>query len=235
MFQSLDTRCKWVVVLFSLDILLSFVALASGAMEYQLLSAFASGDLSGYDNPIAAAEASDARQQMIGIVQIGLYVSCIIAFLVWKHRAAANLRASGRGPLKFTPGWAVGWYFVPIASLVKPLQAMREIWQVSHNGPVANTPAVLGTWWTFWLLGNLSGQIAFRLSRSAETPDAMLRVSTASLASDALLIVSGALIIVIVRRISWAQSQPQFRSGVQVTAPDAQWPPIAPAGVVSQK
>ena len=31
----------------------------------------------------------------------------------------------------FTPGWSVGWFFVPIMNPWKPFQAMREIWQAS--------------------------------------------------------------------------------------------------------
>lgn len=55
----------------------------------------------------------------------------------------------------FTPGWAVGWYFVPIAWFWKPYQAMREIWQASVNPtswreqPVT---AALHWWWTLWIV-----------------------------------------------------------------------------------
>ena len=57
-----------------------------------------------------------------------------IAWCVWQHRAHANLWAFARSGLRFTPGWAVGWWFVPIASLWKPFEAVRELWKASDPG-----------------------------------------------------------------------------------------------------
>jgi hypothetical protein len=62
---------------------------------------------------------------------VGLLVS-IIAVAMWIHRAHANLYEAGAEGLQFTPGWAVGWYFIPFANLFKPFQAMRELWTRSH-------------------------------------------------------------------------------------------------------
>lgn len=75
--------------------------------------------------------------------------------LTWIHRANHNARALGASGLAFTPGWAVGWYFVPIAFLWKPFQAMREIWRASSApGEWRRRPGspLLGWWWALWIL-----------------------------------------------------------------------------------
>ena len=49
------------------------------------------------------------------------------------HRANYNARQLGAADMRFTPGWAVGWHFIPIAWFWKPYQAMTEIWRASVN------------------------------------------------------------------------------------------------------
>lgn len=74
---------------------------------------------------------------------------------VWIYRASTNLRALGAQGMTIGPGWAIGWYFIPIANCWKPYQAMKEIWQASARpqqwqGMAA--PSLLRMWWGLWLL-----------------------------------------------------------------------------------
>jgi len=90
------------------------------------------------------------------IVMAGAAVASAVLVLVWIHRANYNARALGATGLKMTPGWAVGWYFVPIAWFWKPYQAMKEIWQASidpkHWWRQGGSP-LLSWWWGLWLAG----------------------------------------------------------------------------------
>lgn len=74
----------------------------------------------------------------------------------WIHRANSNARALGAMEMAFTPRGAVGWYFVPIANLWKPYQAMREIWKASV-GPLnwqrQRLSALLPCWWLLAIVG----------------------------------------------------------------------------------
>jgi len=57
--------------------------------------------------------------------------------------------------MEITPGWAVGWNFIPIATLWKPYQAIRQIWQASHNLQAPESvpvPNLFVWWWTFWII-----------------------------------------------------------------------------------
>ena len=38
----------------------------------------------------------------------------IVLWLIWQHGSTANLWARGYRDLKIRPGWAVGWWFLPI-------------------------------------------------------------------------------------------------------------------------
>ena len=90
-----------------------------------------------------------------------------ITALMWIHRANYNARQLGASGLKFTPGWAVGWYFIPIASLWKPYQAMKEICQASFNPSGwwdEDAPSLVPLWWALWLVTLGGSSISFTVS-----------------------------------------------------------------------
>ncbi len=107
---------------------------------------------------------------LLGLLGLPLSLLTAILFLVWVHRAHKNARALGAQGMQFTPGWCVGWFFVPIMNLFKPYQAIREIYQASapELGPTdwkrTGSAGVVGLWWGLWLIGNFLGQIEFRLA-----------------------------------------------------------------------
>jgi hypothetical protein len=170
--------------------------------DFAQLSLASSGSIS-----TAAAESNDARQQMIGIVVMLTFIVTGIAFLKWIHRANLNSRGFGATDMKFTPGWSVGYYFIPFLNLVRPYQAMKEIWQVSQNPADwkhQSGSALLGWWWTLWLLSGFFGQLYFRLSMHVNSPSTLEAATMASIASAIvdipLCIVAVTLISTIYRR-----------------------------------
>ena len=52
-----------------------------------------------------------------GIVSL-LTLGTGVVWLIWQHKAERDLHARELPGLKFTPGWAVGWWFIPLAYLV---------------------------------------------------------------------------------------------------------------------
>lgn len=95
-----------------------------------------------------------------------LLVATYVVFGMWIYRAAANVDAAMVPGFRYTPGWAVGWYFVPVANLYKPFDAMRQIWNASHGGgrDLDRGEPLLVYWWGLWILTGIATQFAFRLS-----------------------------------------------------------------------
>lgn len=56
-----------------------------------------------------------------------------LAFLLWQHRAAATARWLGL-PGRHSPGWGVAFWFVPVANLWCPYQALRDCLPPGHPG-----------------------------------------------------------------------------------------------------
>ncbi len=145
-----------------------------------ILSYFGQMSLLGGTYTEAEGAANDSRQRVIGLAYLAVFIVTGIAFLKWIHRANLNCRGFGAQGMKFTPGWSVGYFFIPFLNLVRPYQAMKEIWKVSQNPSgwqSASTSSLLGWWWALWLLSGFLGQIVFRTTMNATTID-QLQAST---------------------------------------------------------
>ncbi|MEN6308360.1 MAG: DUF4328 domain-containing protein [Anaerohalosphaeraceae bacterium] len=88
------------------------------------------------------------------------YLTAWITFLVWVYRMNKNTHAFGGVELTYTPGWAVGWFFIPIANLIKPYFVVQEIYKASRH-PVqwrqVSANMLIAAWWICWLAGSLLG------------------------------------------------------------------------------
>lgn len=173
-----------------------------------LLSNFAMLNLanSGSITP-ESADSTDTRQQTIAIFGLLTLIVTGVGFLKWIHRANLNSRGFGAADMKFTPGWSVGFYFIPFLNLVRPFESMKEIWQISKNpADWKNQPGsiLVGFWWTLWLVHNISSNVAFQYSMKVKNPNDLATATTMSIISDfveiPLCLVAVALISAINRR-----------------------------------
>ena len=157
---------------------ISVLSLLSDFMQMNLLSDSFSQAKAGFN---------DTRQQIIWVLYLVAFVVTGIAFLKWIYRANSNCRGFGAQGMKFTPGWSIGWYFIPIAALWKPYQAMKEIWKVSTN-PInwqkEDGSSLLGWWWALWLIYSFLGQASLRLSMRANTISSLQTSTTVSIISE---------------------------------------------------
>jgi hypothetical protein len=126
-------------------------------------------------------KASETRRVLIVFIVSGVLI------LKWIHRANYNARQLGATDMAFTPGWSIGWYFIPIANLWKPYQAMKEIWKASSNPQSWSTEPVssmLPWWWFFWIVSGMLGNASFRLAMRAEEINTLLTANVVTQLSD---------------------------------------------------
>ncbi|MYF07549.1 MAG: DUF4328 domain-containing protein [Rhodospirillaceae bacterium] len=127
-FRPLLRLAGTVIVLMILGMV---AALADLVHDINLLGLFneaVDGDGSAIRALDRAAETALALKYANGAI---LFVTAVF-FLVWVYRAHADVRALGFGELKFTPGWAVGWWFIPFFNLVQPARAMAELYRIAE-------------------------------------------------------------------------------------------------------
>jgi hypothetical protein len=108
------------------------------------------------------------------LAQVIILCVAVPLFALWIYRMQANTFALGILGLRYTPAWAVGWCFVPIANLWMPYRVMREIWCANRNPggwQYDSASGLLILWWLLWL----ASMIYVRFSVNYGTPqDALL-------------------------------------------------------------
>lgn len=111
----------------------------------------------------------------VGLTAVAQLISAIM-FLMWMHRVYRNLPALGATRLSMSPGWAVGYWFIPFVNLFKPYRAMHETWQ--HSDPKAGfsrmaSPATLvGVWWAGFIIVEIIDRVGSKMIQMASREDA---------------------------------------------------------------
>ncbi len=202
------TLTKWVKLFLYIQILIAIVSLISGNMEYQLLSNYESGAYTSQELAIADGEANDRRQGAIATAYLFTFIVSGIIILKWIFRANYNARQLGAKDMKFTPGWSIGWYFIPVFLLWKPYQAMKEIWKASNNPEGwknEKVSAILHFWWFSWILNSFLGQAVMRMSLRAKEIDELKNLNLVYQASDVTGILLAIVTLALVSNIYKAQ------------------------------
>jgi hypothetical protein len=229
-YASLAPLTRWIAYTLYAAIFLSVVGVAFDLNEYRVLAMIRDQTYGSADSMRAAAQLSDRLMALQGSVDFLLQLVLYFVIGRWIFRAAWNARHLGAMAMEITPGWAVGWYFIPFASLVMPFKAMREIWQSSFLA--GRTPAAIDSagriallrwWWALFLatcfLGNALLRTAFHADPSI---DELLLKNVASTVLDVLSIALNYVFILVIRRIAGAQD----RGNAAKVTPE---PAIAPA------
>lgn len=189
------------IVMLWINLVLDGVSIASDLGQLALL---------GGSYSVGAGEANDLRQGIIGIFMMLSFLVTGITFLKWIRRANINCAGFSKRGMEFTPGWSIGWYFIPIASIFKPYQAMREIWQVSHdprNPHIVESGPLLKSWWGLWLFSGVVGQISFRMSSGSDNLDDLKAATVAAIVSSLFGIFLTFAAISLVKRIAAKQEE----------------------------
>nr|WP_255837846.1 DUF4328 domain-containing protein [Ignatzschineria rhizosphaerae] len=108
---------------------------------------------------------NDYREMIVGLVQFLLFIIQGIMILMWIFRANKNVRALGAKDMRFSAGWSVGWYFIPLFTLWKPYQTMKEIFVKSEgldSGSELRYRSLLPMWWTLWIISEVIGRIILK-------------------------------------------------------------------------
>ena len=185
-YKDISSLYNTLILLLKATILISLVAAISSMLEVKLINDMTTGN---FDNSTIEDQANlnDLRQQLVGIIQFSLFIITGVVFLRWIYFSNSNSRSLGASGMQFTPGWTIGYYFVPFLNFYKPYRAMKEIWKTSKdpkNWEMVKTPSLFPQWWTLWLIAGFLGNLSFRLTMRAEELNELFVSSSVTLASD---------------------------------------------------
>jgi hypothetical protein len=152
----------------------------------------------------------DTADMFVGLVALAWLIVNLMAsvlVLTWIYRVNRNAQLHADG-MSVSPGWNVGFFFVPIMTWFRPYQGIRDSWQVSHdpeNWPLVEVPPLLHWWWGCWVAYSILGSVSMRLSFLSSTVGGTIASLWLDLASGIVGIPLGLLLIQVVQRLTRAQ------------------------------
>jgi hypothetical protein len=160
----------------------------------------------------------ERTENLLLILRWGLFFGTAILFSFWFYRVYANLELLKAQWLEYTPGWAVGYLYIPIIQLFKPCQVAQEIWKASNpsasgsNWKEGGGSNLIGGWWAAWVAGLLIGRLGMLLLRppGREGPvslGALKLGAVASICSILLVLVADVLLVLVIRGVMRRQEK----------------------------
>ena len=206
-FNSAHFRARMVKILLIIGAITTAVSIVVETISLPYLSALEEQDVA--DNP--AATVLVLVVFLFAVVEVIIYLTTVVFFVMWLYRAYSNLRAFDPSrPLDHSPGWAAGSFFIPFANLIIPYRAVRETWQKSGPPDEAliaepKPPAYFPVWWLFWILASIAGNIAMRASFNGSVDQTT--VTMTSITASALSIVAAFFAYMVVNAIDKRQEE----------------------------
>lgn len=223
LFKDLTTLAAWVKWALYAVAFITATSVFLSIQTHQFISNIKTGNFLSREIMISTADAIYQRQSIIATISLITFILSAILICRWIFLANRNLRTFSTKKIEFTPGWAVGWYFIPIAHLWKPYEVMKEIWNFSINHTEAerahNSPLILKWWWFLWIMVSFLSKIAMRIG--TETTDSLQNTMAIYLISDLCMIPLCFILLSIIKQISKAQIQAHKSIYNQVTPKDA--------------
>ena len=209
-YRSSRFRANLTVTLLVIGVVSSVISIALAFSQIELIDRILSGQFVANSD----LEDSDANVKLAAWLGLAVYAVTVIVFAMWIYLVSSNLESLSTRGQRFSPGWAVGWWFVPIMNLWRPYQVVKEIWKGSDPDMVgekaerweqASAWPFLGWWWGVWVIGGIVGWSSFSSSVSAETLQSVKDAAQISIFTDVLFIVTSILAIFLVKYISERQ------------------------------
>ena len=199
-------------VLLAADAVLALLSAVFLAWRHSLLGQVLT-DSTAVD-PHRLRDADMATRAAIGWFII-FSLGTVVVFICWFWAARNNAEAytPNRGALGV--GWAVGGWFVPVATLVLPCIVARDIYRgtmAGRRGKPAGGGEITGWWWAlyvaFWFMGFVllgeNGRAHHAVIREEHISD-LQAAATAGIVAMAVAAVAAALAIAYVRTVTKTQ------------------------------
>lgn len=201
-FRPLLRLAGTVIVLMILGIVAAFADLVHDIHLLGLFNEAVDGDGSA----IRALDPAFETLLALKIANAAVLFVTAAFFLIWVYRAHANVHALGFAELKFTPGWAVGWWFIPFFNLVQPARAMAELYRIAEaRKPSAGRTHIrirpVLAWWLLLLVSSCASRAGIA-GEPADPVEPVRQMFVFWIFGNILYLAAGVFAMWLVRRIT---------------------------------
>ena len=128
----------------------------------------------------ALARAEESRSAIEGFLGLATLVIVVLT-IIWWYQAARAIEHTTTAGRTWTPGWAIGGWFIPFANLVIPKLVLNQIDRVSGAADEGTTEwkerrvmSIIHAWWVFWLAAVLLRGFGIVIAAAQLAPGAIL-------------------------------------------------------------
>jgi len=166
----------WIIM--TLDI----VSIYSSYLQYNLLRGLQNNE----EITDSMLTFNDAREQLLAIVYLIMFITSGIIFIKWFQRAYYNL--SKITNCKHTEDGAAWCWFIPIINLYRPYQIMKEMnkktiafLKSKTIDTIEDNTQLIGFWWGLWIVSNYLGNYILKTSFKEETIENLMNSTVADI------------------------------------------------------
>ena len=87
-----------------------------------------------HDGSLSELEDLQAGRAGFSVFYSVLFFTAAGFFIAWFYRAYRNMLRTSVAGVRFQPGWAIGAWFIPIFSWIRPKQMVDDIWKAGDDG-----------------------------------------------------------------------------------------------------
>lgn len=189
---------RWVALFLGLSILSNLLSLVVSNVEIAALHELLSGLL------LSQQERANIQlqQSIAAVIHAVVFFPTVTLFVLWIYRIYRDDSARGVAVLRHSPGWAVGYFFVPVINLVHPYRVVREIWSsFSPRRPATAEALLLILWWGLYISSTVLSMLSKRLTQWAQEPVELLYADQIEQLTYTVDIAAAVLAIWVVLRI----------------------------------
>jgi hypothetical protein len=133
---------------------------------------------------------------------LAVSVAVFVLLVIYLFKAAKNTERWQAARARWTPGWAIGGWFIPFANLVIPVLVVLDIWRRSPEDGREPGIAVVIWWWVLYLVGFTAMWVG---RDEPDDLDTFRTLDDVAAAGAVLAIASAILLVVVVRRLAARQ------------------------------
>lgn len=189
----------------------------SNFMQINLMNDYFVKDLYSEDVFGVLADKNDSRVAIVSVLYVILLLLSFFLIGRWFFVSSKINHLLGVEGLNFSPGWSVGWYFIPFANLVMPYRSLKETFKASFNSEEwqnNKVPYDFPIWWATFIIGNGLSNASFRMHSALEETfiyQDLNQISYIDIVTDVILIVNAIFLLRIVDIIYHNQKDKNFQ------------------------
>lgn len=126
-------------------------------------------------------------------VSLPLFVATVVVFLCWFQRCRANAGILAPGAHRYSAGFAVGGWFIPVATWWIPRRVALDVWRASSP---ADGTWLINAWWAAWLAKTVGGVVVAQAGAGS---------CGYSLYDDVVGVVAAVLAILVIQQVTTRQ------------------------------